>query len=175
MCFYCSVSADHVCPGSCINKRHRQKKCLCLCLPSALVPKRSVRVFSRSKSSCPGVSPEGLRSTLRSVDQKSSWEKASQDRCCRVGEALRCAMSFHLRSVASCSGKSPSPGHERGSAVPAPQGAPLGTVCLWGPCAGARHQQRDPLVSLQPVQQKRSGFLPYTQTAVWRSAANRAF
>lgn len=68
---------------------------LCLHLPPALLPKHSVRVFSRSlgwsrsgksKSSCPGVPSEGLRSTLRSVDQKSLWGKASQDCCCRVGE-----------------------------------------------------------------------------------------
>ena len=29
---------------------------------------------------------KGLRSTLRSVDQKSLWGKASRDCCCRAGE-----------------------------------------------------------------------------------------
>ena len=157
-----------------VQKCHRQHKCLCLRLPPALVPERSVRVLGRSpgcsrsgksKSSCPGVPSEGLGSALRSVDQKGLWGKASGDGWCRAGEDwsnhLRRAMSFHLRSGASHSGKSPSAD---------PLSARAGRLCQLQPSSAASsggHRvgespalcwQRDLLVSSQPAQEKGSGF-----------------
>lgn len=136
-----------------INKGHSLR----LHLPPALIPKCSVRVFSRSpgysrsgesKSPRPGVPSEGLRSTLRPVDQKSLRAKAGGDCCCRAGraEAITCTVQCPFPSLC-CSLlrqkplSRPSEPSAGGLCQPQPRAAcSAGTLCPREPCTGAQRR-----------------------------------